>query len=115
MNMCGETLHPNLSPHNFSDPLLPLKRYVSTYEFFLSDTYTVSRVEIHLIVNNTNTIAFSENGVGSIEFYAALYLPMNAGFVLYRLVIYTCSKIHSFHHSFKKEPELYLPFIKSNT
>ncbi|RVE41480.1 hypothetical protein evm_013867 [Chilo suppressalis] len=51
---------------------------------------TISRVEIRLIIDNTDCYSYSVTGIGHTEFSAALILPMNVGIIFYQLTIYTC-------------------------
>ncbi|KAM3960475.1 uncharacterized protein ACR2FA_005382 [Aphomia sociella] len=62
------------------------------YKSTKSAYYKVSRVEIKITINNTDCFAHSKTGIGSAEFSAALYLPLNSGIVFYNLNIFTCNK-----------------------
>ncbi|KAL0819531.1 hypothetical protein ABMA28_007628 [Loxostege sticticalis] len=55
------------------------------------DGHSISRVEIKLVVNNTDCITNSDTGVGRHDFSAVLVLPTNVGIIFYSLTIYSCS------------------------
>ncbi|XP_013200896.2 uncharacterized protein LOC106143378 [Amyelois transitella] len=61
--------------------------------YYRSDNpdYTVSKVEITMVLNNTDVNARSDNGVGFPEFSGFVVLPTRSGVVMYTLIIYTCS------------------------
>nr|XP_053613968.1 uncharacterized protein LOC128677275 [Plodia interpunctella] len=51
----------------------------------------VSKVEVILIINNTDVSGRSERGVGFQDFSAFIILPIRAGFVIYTVNIYMCN------------------------
>ncbi|XP_011548739.3 uncharacterized protein LOC105380830 [Plutella xylostella] len=61
--------------------------------YYRSDTpdILVSRVELTIVANSTECIAYSEQGVGLSSFSASVLLPMHGGTVLYKLEVFTCS------------------------
>ncbi|XP_075983224.1 uncharacterized protein LOC142981300 [Anticarsia gemmatalis] len=69
---------------------VPLNRVLDIYYKSGDSGISVTRVEILLVLNNTNVIGYSEAGVGYDEFTGALYLPMNVGFIVYQLAIFNC-------------------------
>ncbi|XP_045485933.1 uncharacterized protein LOC110997531 [Pieris rapae] len=50
----------------------------------------VSQVNIYLITNNTDCIAFSDLGIGLSEFKATMFHATNTRAMYYRLTIFTC-------------------------
>lgn len=58
--------------------------------FLFSEDFKVSRVEINLIINDSDVMAFSP-GVGEAKFTATVYLPINTFVVFYSLKIFSCS------------------------
>lgn len=75
-----------------------------TFFFFFLGLVKVSRVEIGLVMNNTE---FSADGVGidSNEFRASIIFPTRAGMSFYRLDIYTCDRVNT-KSQLNSEPEM---------
>ncbi|XP_026758545.2 uncharacterized protein LOC113517996 [Galleria mellonella] len=69
-----------------------LNRIFDIYYKSSDPNFKVSRVEISIVINNTDCFAHSASGVGSSVFSGTLYLPVNSGVVLYHLNIFTCNK-----------------------
>lgn len=57
----------------------------------------VSRVEIELVLNDTDCFVTSRTGVGHYEFAGTLFIPTRAAIVLYQLYIFTCSRPRTKH------------------
>uniref|UniRef100_A0A2H1W3U8 SFRICE_002988 n=1 Tax=Spodoptera frugiperda TaxID=7108 RepID=A0A2H1W3U8_SPOFR len=77
----------------------------------------ISRVDITLIINNTSSFAFSEDGVGKSEFSGTLYLPTHLNFVIYSLTIYSCNLGKEYVTSPKTvgrddSQHTYMPFLR---
>ncbi|XP_063367527.1 uncharacterized protein LOC134655944 [Cydia amplana] len=67
-----------------------LNRVLDIY-YQSNDSSLVSRVEIHLIVNNTEFIALAYNDIGSKEFSANILFPIHGSATFYKLDIFTCT------------------------
>ncbi|XP_022817972.1 uncharacterized protein LOC111350576 [Spodoptera litura] len=85
-----------------------------------NDLYKISRVEITLIINNTSSFAFSEEGVGSSDFSGTLYLPTHLNFVIYSITIYSCNLGSGYITTppavSRADPQhTYMPFLQDKT
>lgn len=73
------------------------------YLFHLSAEMLVSRVEIELVLNDTDCFVITRTGVGHPEFAGTLFIPTRAAIVLYQLYIFTCSRPRTKHRQSKFE------------
>lgn len=48
-------------------------------------------MEIKIVVNDSDVMGYSQEGVGQAKFTATIYLPPNTFVVFYSLKIFTCS------------------------
>ncbi|XP_045502565.1 uncharacterized protein LOC123699612 [Colias croceus] len=71
-------------------PTVRLNRVMDIYYRSSNNDIKVSQVDIFLIINNTDCVAFSTSGVGSPEFTATMFYATNMGPTYYRLTIFTC-------------------------
>ncbi|XP_063387678.1 uncharacterized protein LOC134673609 [Cydia fagiglandana] len=71
-------------------PTVKLNRVLDIY-YKSNDSSLVSRVEIRLIVNNTEFAALAYNDVGSKEFSANILFPIHGSATFYKLDIFTCT------------------------
>ncbi|XP_061721868.1 uncharacterized protein LOC133528496 [Cydia pomonella] len=83
-------------------PTVKLNRVLDIY-YKSNDSSLVSRVEIHLIVNNTEFIALAYNDVGSREFSANILLPIHSCATFYNLNIFTCTPSKQKHKDVSNE------------
>lgn len=51
----------------------------------------MSRIEIQLVVSDSDVMGFSEEGIGKSKFSATVYLPVNTFVIFYNLKIFTCN------------------------
>ncbi|XP_063539283.1 uncharacterized protein LOC134748429 [Cydia strobilella] len=72
-----------------------LNRVLDIY-YKSNDSSLVSRVEIRLIVNNTECLAEAYNDVGSEEFSANILFPIHGSATFYNLEIFTCTSIQKY-------------------
>ncbi|XP_045532687.1 uncharacterized protein LOC123720197 [Pieris brassicae] len=73
-------------------PTVRLNRVIDIYYKSSNSEIKVSQVNIYLITNNTDCIAFSDVGVGLSEFKATMFYATNTCATYYRLTIFTCDK-----------------------
>ncbi|XP_038206902.1 uncharacterized protein LOC119828731 [Zerene cesonia] len=71
-------------------PTVRLNRVMDIYYRSSNSDVKVSQVDIFLIINNTDCVAFSTSGVGYPEFAATMFYATNMGATYYRLTIFTC-------------------------
>ncbi|XP_028161140.1 uncharacterized protein LOC114353368 [Ostrinia furnacalis] len=69
------------------------------------DGDTISRVEINLVMNNTNCISQSKTGVGKTEFSAVLILPTSVGRIFYSLSIFSCTPVKKYPYYDEEETD----------
>ncbi|XP_045453259.1 uncharacterized protein LOC123662462 [Melitaea cinxia] len=76
-------------------PIARMNRIMDIYYKSEIREYTVSSVEVKLIINDTDCSGFSDSGVGFPEFTGTIFLANNMGLAFYSLTIYTCNQIMS--------------------
>ncbi|XP_050354418.1 uncharacterized protein LOC126776161 [Nymphalis io] len=69
----------------------PIARMNRIMDIYYKSEFTVSSVEIKLVINDTDCLGSSKSGVGSPEFTATIFLATNMAVLFYSLTIYTCN------------------------
>ncbi|XP_072929552.1 uncharacterized protein [Epargyreus clarus] len=91
-------------------PTTKLNRIMDIYYNSNNDQIRVSRVEVVIIINNTNCLALSAFGVGRRDFAATIYFATNMVLISYVLTIYSCDKINEDIISNSTEDKSKIPF-----
>ncbi|XP_026494173.2 uncharacterized protein LOC113399294 [Vanessa tameamea] len=88
LGTCQESI---LFSENKAWPTARMNRIMDIYYKSEISEFTVSSVEIKLVINDTDCIGSSNSGVGYSEFSATIFLATNMAVLFYSLTIYTCN------------------------